>query len=106
MTYPVYFRTHVLKVQSQEGLTMEQTACRFKIGIASLKRWHKNLHPRNNAPRPNARKVDLEKLQKDVEDFPDAYLIERAERFGVSKSSIGENLRKLKLTYKKNSGAS
>ena len=68
MTHPVEFRRHVLSIKKKEGLTFEQTAKRFAVGIASLTRWNKTLAPkatRENRPR----KVDLKKLAKDVETY-------------------------------------
>ena len=100
MTHPVEFRRHVLSIKKKEGLTFEQTAKRFAVGIASLTRWNKTLAPkatRENRPR----KVDLKKLAKDVETYPDAYQYERALRFGVHPKSIWSGLRKLNITYKK-----
>ncbi|WP_440864717.1 IS630 transposase-related protein [Symbiopectobacterium purcellii] len=45
-------------------------------------------------------------LIKDVEQYPDAYQKERAERFGVCQKAIWQALKKLGLTYKKNSTSS
>jgi hypothetical protein len=41
-----------------------------------------------------------------VEIYPDAYQYERAERLGCSQRGIGEALKRLKITYKKNAVAS
>ena len=43
----------------------------------------------------------MQKLSEDVEDFPDAYQRERAERLGVSKSAIYYALKRLNITFKK-----
>ena len=54
MTHPVEFRRHVLSIKKKEGLTFEQTAKRFAVGIASLTRWNTTLAPkatRENRPR-------------------------------------------------------
>ncbi|WP_440864958.1 IS630 family transposase [Symbiopectobacterium purcellii] len=47
------------------------------------------------------RKIDKSELIKDVEQYPDAYQKERAERFGVCQKAIWQALKKLGLTYKK-----
>ncbi len=99
MTYPLKFRLHVLSVRSSEGLTYEQTSVRFKVGIASLTRWNKNINPRTYVRTKT--KIDLEKLRQDVEKYPDDYQYERAARFDVCQKSIWQALRKLKVTYKK-----
>ena len=100
MPYSVDFRRHALSIKKKEGVTFEQTAKRFAVGIASLTRWNKTITPkatRENRPR----KVDLKELAKDVETYPDAYQYERALRFGVHPKSIWNGLHKLNITYKK-----
>lgn len=100
MTHSVDFRRHVLCIKKKEGLTFEQTAKCFTVGIASLIRWNKTLTPkatRENRPR----KLDLKALAKDVETNPDSYQYERALRFGVHQKTIWTGLRKLNVTYKK-----
>jgi len=100
MTYSVDFRRHVLSIRKREGLTFAQASLRFGVGIASLVRWSKRVEPkatRENRPR----KIDLDKLAKDVDKYPDAYQYERAERFDVTPKAIWQALRKLGVTYKK-----
>ena len=48
----------------------------------------------------------MEALRKDVEKYPDSYQYERAERFGVWQSTIGSALKRLGISYKKNSESS
>ena len=48
----------------------------------------------------------MEALKIDIEEYPDAYQYERAERFGVSQKGIYEALKRLGVTYKKNTQAS
>ena len=105
MTYSVDFRRHVLLIRKREGLTFAQASQRFGVGIASLTRWSKQVEPkatRENRPR----KIDLDKLVKDVETYPDAYQYERAVRFDVTPKAIWQALRKLGVTYKKSSSPS
>ena len=104
MTYSLDFRKRIIRVQKDEGLTFQQTAKRFRIGIASLTRWHKNPKPIAIRKRP-AIKIDMEKLAEDVQQYPDAFLVERAKRFNVSINGIFEALQRLGVTYKKNSQA-
>lgn len=100
MSYPVEFRRHVLLVKEREGLSFEQAATRFSVGIASLKRWAKRLSPKPH-DRRKVRKIDLDLLRADVEQYPDAYQYERAARFGVCPKAIWQALRKIGVTYKK-----
>lgn len=100
MTYSVNLRKKVLLVKEQENLTFLEVSKRFCVGVASIERWSKNIEPkrtRNKLPT----KIDWEKLAKDVEEHPDDYQYERAQRFGVSKQGIGYALKRLKISYKK-----
>ncbi|MFV0385112.1 IS630 transposase-related protein [Paracoccus sp. (in: a-proteobacteria)] len=73
MTYSLDFRRQVLSVQEKEGLTFARTAARFSVGVASLTRWAKSPEPKaTREGRP--RKVDLEKLARDVRDHPDTLM--------------------------------
>ena len=47
----------------------------------------------------------MDGLKKDVELYPDAYLIERAKRLNVSRNAIWCGLKRLNVTYKKNASA-
>jgi transposase len=101
MTYSLDFRKRVLKIRSAERLSIEEVATRFGIGKASVMRWLVVLEPKKKRNKP-ATKIDMDLLQKDVENYPDSFQYERAQRFGVSKSGIGLALLRLKLSYKKN----
>ena len=99
MTYSVDFRRRVLSIRKKEELTLEQTSQRFGVGRASLCRWLKRLEPDQSKPR--RRKIDLAALAEDVRNHPDAYLHERAARFGVVPNAIFQALRRLGVTHKK-----
>jgi transposase len=100
MTYSVDLRKQVLLVKEQENLTFSEVSNRFGVGVASVVRWSKKVEferTRNKLPT----KIDWEKLAKDVEEHPDDYQYERAERFGVSKQGIGYALKRLNISCKK-----
>ena len=105
MTHALSFRKHVLKIKLEEKLTLKETSARFKVGIASLVRWMKNLDPKTHRNKP-ATKIDMEALKRDIEKYPDAYQYERAERFGVTRYGIWHALKRLGVSYKKNPQAS
>ena len=105
MTYSLDFRKCIMELKRLEGLTYEETASRFKIGKASLVRWNKELVPKLKRNKP-ATKIDTELLKADVLTYPDSYQYERAHRLGVSKSGIHWALKRLGISYKKNSNAS
>mgnify|MGYP002700716903 CR=1 FL=1 len=104
MTYSKDFREQVLGVRIRDGLTFEQVASRFSVGIASVVRWSNSLDVKAYT-RSKHRKIDPELLAQDVEAYPDAYQEERAARFGVGVSAIHYALKRLGVTYKKSSEA-
>ena len=105
MTYSLDFRRKVLSVRKAEGLTIEEVAEHFEVGIASVTRWLKRVEPIRNRHKP-ATKIDMVALARDVEEYPDAYLYERAHRFGASVTGVFLALQRLGVSYKKNAGAS
>ena len=104
MTYSHDFRSKVLAVREKENLSMAKVAKRFEVGLASVMRWSNNIESIKKRNKP-ATKIDMEALQLDVEQYPDAYQSERATRLDVSESCIGYALKRLNVTYKKNSAA-
>lgn len=105
MAYPAFFRRKVLKYKQEHNLTINQTAVHFKIGPASVVRWVHKPEPQKTRNR-KATKISDEALLQDIADYPDDYQYERAERFGVTSMGIWHALRRLKITHKKNTGAS
>ena len=102
MTYSVDFRRKVLEVKKKEGLSFEETSKRFCVGKNTIFLWSKKIDPiqkRNS----KARKIDMESLKKDIDQYPDAYHHERAQRLSVSKNGIWWAMKRLNVTYKKNS---
>jgi transposase len=100
MTYPAKFRKKLISVMEKKGLTIDEAAERFDVGSASVSRWKLNPEPtlsRNKA----ATKINMDALKTDVENYPDSFLSERAERFSVSISGIRYALKRLGFSYKK-----
>ena len=105
MTYSLEFRKKVLSVKAKRGLTFEETSERFDISIRTLFRWQQRLEPcttRNKA----ATKVDMVALLEDVRKHPDKYQWERAQTLGVSTTAICMALKRLGVSYKKNTKTS
>lgn len=98
--YSLDFRKHVLKVGEREGLSIRKLAKRFSISSSTLINWRRRLAPKTKRHKP-ALKIDMEALKKDIDQYPDAYQYERAERFGVSKSGIWHAMKRLGVSYKK-----
>lgn len=105
MTYSVDFRKKVLKIREEESLSVEAVAIRFGVGKASVMRWLIELEPKKTRTK-SATKINMDVLKKDVEEYPDSYQYERAERLGVSQSGIYWALKRLEVTYKKNTKSS
>lgn len=105
MTYSLDFRRKVVTVREKEGLTIAEVAARFCVGIASVVRWLDRIEPQVTRNKP-ATKIDRIALARDVREYPDAYQAERAKRLGVSEKGIGHALRRMGITYKKNTTAS
>ena len=100
MTYSVDFRKKVLKIREKEELSIEAVAIRFGVGKASVMRWLIELEPKKTRNKSTT-KINRDALKKDVEEYPDSYQYERAERLGVSQSGIYWALKRLDVTYKK-----
>ena len=101
MTYPLEYRQKIIETQNKKDLTFQETSELFGISIRTLFRWHNRVEPCKTR-RPYTQKIDLEVLRKDVELYPDDYQRERAVRLGVSQNAICNALKRLNITYKKN----
>jgi transposase len=101
MAYSIDFRRKVLEIKSRESLSFEEVALRFGVSKSSVSRWAKRLEPCLTRKKP-ATKINPDRLIRDVEQHPDAYQHERAERFGCSQRGICEALKRLKISRKKN----
>ena len=101
MTYPVLFRKKILRIKEKEGLSFLEVAERFGLSKATVFRWSKNIEPQLHRHRRWS-KIDPIALKKDIEEYPDSYCYERAERLGVSETGIRDAQYRLGVTYKKN----
>lgn len=104
MAYQSQFRKKLLSTMEKEGLTIVEAAKRFAVGKMSVSRWKHNPEPDFKRNRP-AQKIDMEALKKDVDENPDSYIYERAERFSVSESGMRKALKRLGFSRKKNTKA-
>jgi len=105
MTYSLDFRQKVLSTRKAQKLTFDQTSTLFGISKTTILKWIKNIHGQTGRNKP-ATKIDMEELKRDIEQHPDAYQYERARRLGVSRTGLWSALKRLKVTYKKNSESS
>lgn len=100
MTYSLDFREKVLEIKERDKLSLEEVAERFGVGKSSVFRWSKRLEAKCTRHKP-ATKINMEELKRDVEQKPDAYQYERAQRLGVSRRAIGYALKRLGISRKK-----
>ena len=105
MTYPACYRKKILAYKNKHNLSIREAAKHFKIGINSIVRWQIQPDPAKTKSRPPI-KIPVEALRKDVEDYPDDFLYERAQRFGVTAVGVHLALKRLKLSRKKNTKTS
>jgi len=99
------FRTHVFAMKKKENLTFAQTSKRFGIGMRTLFAWQKRMEPKTTRNR-QATKIDMQVLRNDVRRHPDRFQWERAQDYDVSAWAIGKALRRLNISFKKNSVSS
>jgi len=104
MAYSIDFRKRAIEY-IDAGHTYKELYEAFKIYPSAIERWRKlldktgTLEPQYNETRTG--KIDLSKLQKAVEERPDAYLSELAIQFNCTKQAIFYALKRLEITLKK-----
>ena len=104
MTYSIDYRKQVLS-SIADGMTIREASLFYGLSTSTIHSWQQSLVPkttRNKAPT----KISNEALLKDVEQHPDDYMYERAQRLGCSKSGIEAALKRLSISQKKDLRAS
>lgn len=104
MAYSVDFRRKAIEYMDK-GHTGKELKEVFGIYPSEISKWRKllaqtgSLDPQYKETR--AGKIDMTKLEKAVEERPDAYLSELAKEFGCTKQAIFYALKRLRITRKK-----
>lgn len=101
--YNLHFIKKVLFLR--KSLSIRKVSEKYNISTRTIQNWEQGKLPGGKRNKPNT-KLDKSLLIEDVKQYPDAYQYERAERLKVSQMCIWYNLKKLDITYKKNSKAS
>ena len=102
----MYNSVFIKKVLSlRKSLSIRKVADKFNISTRTIQNWEQGKLPIGKRNKPNL-SLDKSLLLDDVMQYPDAYQYERAERLKVSQMCIWYNLKKLGITYKKNTKAS
>ena len=104
MSYPIIFRKRTIEYR-KSGHTLKETSKTFKVSISTIEEWEKKLKESGNLEkkvlnRPH-KKIAPEKLKAYVEEHPDAYQREMAEKFDCSVTAIQKALKRLGITRKK-----
>ncbi|WP_350560634.1 IS630 transposase-related protein [Psychrobacter sp. CAL346-MNA-CIBAN-0220] len=84
----------------KEGITIREATNFYHLSTSSIHSWQRSLVPKKTRNKPPT-KISNEALLKDVEQHPDDYMYERAQRLGCSKSGIEAALKRLSITQKK-----
>lgn len=104
MTYPIQFRKKIMKLHAA-GMKYEEIQQKYMISIRTLARWKKEITPKASRNKP-WNKINKDALMADIQKYPDSYAYERAERLNASRSGIQDAMKRLSVTYKKNTNSS
>ena len=99
MSYPIHFRKKIL-AKLEEGQSIRAVAQHFEINKNTIVEWKKRIEIKRTRPRKPS-KVDDDALRADIEQYPDDYQYERAERLGVSTHAVFNALHAAGISRKK-----
>jgi transposase len=105
MAYDEKFRMRAVTFKDN-GHTFKELKETFGICSHSYYGWKKNkkatgFFAPKSEKKTRKRKIDPEELKSAIEEKPDAYLRELAEKFNCSTTAVHKRLEQLKITYKK-----
>jgi len=102
VAYSIDLRQRAVHAVEVLSLTQQAAALQFQVGLTTLKRWLKRESLIPGKPGPRNSRLDRERLKALVEQEPDLYLDEYAERLGSKRSTVAYNLQVLNIRRKKN----
>ncbi|MGB2784612.1 IS630 transposase-related protein [Psychrobacter sp.] len=105
VTYSADFRAQVIKSLKNKYMSIRQACTFYNISKTALQCWLKNPGIKQTQDKPLG-KILNEALLRDVEQYPDDYMYERAQRIGCSKSGIEIALKRFGVSQKKDLGTS
>ena len=103
MSYSLDFKMRAIAYKD-EGHSFRELTDAFRIPSSTYYLWKGQLEKGVigvKVKQTRRRKINPEELIRFVDEKPDAYLREIAEKFGCSITSVHTRLKKLKITYKK-----
>ena len=105
MAYSIDFRKRAIEYMNERHTGKELYEA-FKIYPSTVNDWRKLLRETGSLEPQYAKekkgKIDIKRLEQELERKPDATLPELAKMFGCRKQSVHTALKKVKITYKKN----
>ena len=102
MAYRIDLRSRVVEFVKKGG-SQAEAARRYNVSRWCVYDWCKRPNIERVKVHRRSRKLDWEALRKQVQQKPDALLLERAAEFGVNINAIWYALKQMKQTRKKNS---
>jgi putative transposase len=86
----------------EKGGSVSKAAKIYRVGRASIYRWMSREEQKQpEIKRRRKRKLDWDEVRKDIEQNPDAKLLDRAKKFGVRTNAIWYAMKEMKMTRKK-----
>ena len=95
----------MIKSVENKDMSIRQACTFYNISKTTLQRWLENQVIKQTRDKP-PNKITNKLLLKEVTQYPDDYMYERAQRLGCSKSGIEIALKRLGISQKKDLGAS
>ena len=85
----------------RSGGSKAEAARRYDISEATVYSWLNRPDLRPTIVKRRRRKLDWQAVAEHVKQYPDARLVDRAQHFGVTISSMHYALKQMKITRKK-----
>lgn len=99
MGYSKYFKYKVIEIMTRNKMSVRKAAQHFNLCIQTIQNWKKSTVRKPTPVRPA--KISREQILKDVEQYPDDYIKERAERFAKSTYAVFRALHAANISRKK-----
>ena len=99
MGYSKEFKDKVIEIMTRDKMSVRKAAQHFNVCIQTIQNWKKSTVTKPIPGRPA--KISKEQILNDVEQYPDDYISERAERFGVSTHAVFNALHAAGISRKK-----
>ena len=99
MGYSKDFKDKVIEIMARDQLSVRKAAQHFGVCTRTIQLWKQSTENKPIPGRPA--KISKAQILLDVEQYPDDYISERAERFGVSTHAVFNALHAARISRKK-----